>query len=477
MPAICDKCKAECIEVNQEGFTPSVQCESCKKWFHFKCADVGKGIERFAFECESCDPTGKTRKPYLEFREKAREKLAVFELLKAQEILVERLEDVQAKIQNLKKTGTKLDFQQCLENLQVDFAKFESNDDQLRRTDVDLSHAYYQNYQTFKNDFGSSIAILESKLVELFPYNFDEREEEKAEDTKDPFKKNENELEIEELLKQIQALKNSNELADKIEKLDLEFQVFKLETAEINANLRRKLNNPEKEEILNTEDLKDILSKITSSKGKNIELAKVPLPTFDGSFDKWKQFKAIASILLGERSIGSTRKLLALQQATIKEPNELIRNLEFTEGNEIEAFKLLVRRYDDLNKNSKNEIKNIVKVEPNKDPAKQVRNLLNTSQNTFFNLKAILKDHERTNALRDKREKIEYSDIQLKAKIADILWNFLISQNFSFSTELKFRDYIEENKIELCSIEQLNKFLEIHDRKLENSVKGFDNMC
>lgn len=90
--------------------------------------------------------------------------------------------------------------------------------------------------------------------------------------------------------------------------------------------------------------------------------------------------------------------------------------------------------------------------------------------NVFNNAEGILRETEEGEAFRIGRLKINFSTLQIKEKSADILFNYNIEARFDFQTALAFEEFIEKRDLKHVTIEQIQEFLELQTKKLEQSA-------
>lgn len=84
----------------------------------------------------------------------------------------------------------------------------------------------------------------------------------------------------------------------------------------------------------------------SANQPSNVKLPKITLPTFDGSYTKWKQFQDLFVQLIGSQPIGGAQKLFYLKANLTGEPSRLIRHLQASDDNYKIAWQILVDRYD-----------------------------------------------------------------------------------------------------------------------------------
>ena len=70
------------------------------------------------------------------------------------------------------------------------------------------------------------------------------------------------------------------------------------------------------------------------------------MPSFDGSYTKWKQFEELFTQMVASQQIGGTQKIIYLKQNLTGEAAKLIQHISVTEDNFAVAWKILQDRYN-----------------------------------------------------------------------------------------------------------------------------------
>ncbi|CAH1115111.1 unnamed protein product [Psylliodes chrysocephalus] len=79
----------------------------------------------------------------------------------------------------------------------------------------------------------------------------------------------------------------------------------------------------------------------------NIQLPKIKLPLFDGSYDKWFSFHDIFQKVIHQSSFLTTIEKMQYLKTNIRgEASKIIEHLEITEDNYLSAWELLKKRYE-----------------------------------------------------------------------------------------------------------------------------------
>uniref|UniRef100_A0A2S2P573 Uncharacterized protein n=2 Tax=Schizaphis graminum TaxID=13262 RepID=A0A2S2P573_SCHGA len=85
----------------------------------------------------------------------------------------------------------------------------------------------------------------------------------------------------------------------------------------------------------------------TESSGSNVQLPKIPLPTFDGRLQSWPDFRDRFSILVGQRShLSNIEKFYYLLGCLQAGPTDVVKGITVSETTYDLAWSALVKRYD-----------------------------------------------------------------------------------------------------------------------------------
>ncbi|KAF0736570.1 Integrase catalytic domain-containing protein, partial [Aphis craccivora] len=85
----------------------------------------------------------------------------------------------------------------------------------------------------------------------------------------------------------------------------------------------------------------------TESSGSNVQLPKIPLPTFDGRLQSWPDFRDRFSILVGQRShLSNIEKFYYLLGCLQPGPTDVVKGITVSETTYDLAWSALVQRYD-----------------------------------------------------------------------------------------------------------------------------------
>lgn len=298
----CISCRQECKDCKKvPEAEPSVQCSKCLRWQHFKCANVTDDITKYLFNCEECDPTGAVRKNYDDYVAQTTRKSTVegaSELLKAQQQLLLKFGRLKKSYPQLSDPSHEIraDYSEKLSEI---YNEFEANDTNLRQTNLEQTHEYYLNYDDVNQQFTDIIQVLE----------------------KPSFKQNKNDHPKNETPSQ--KMNDSNTFT----------------TSE-------KGNVKHEEPQVSSRDFQDFMKILINKESKGINLNKINIPVFDSKPENWRSFREIVQIMMDDSSINSTRKLLALKQATQGEAKKLIQNIRYGPDADRRAFSLLIGRFD-----------------------------------------------------------------------------------------------------------------------------------
>ncbi|KAJ8733938.1 hypothetical protein PYW07_014489 [Mythimna separata] len=138
--------------------------------------------------------------------------------------------------------------------------------------------------------------------------------------------------------------------------------------------------------LLNQDD-----SSIKESTSKNINSIKLPtikLPSFDGSYDQWLEFKdTYLSLIHSSKDIDEIQKFHYLRSALTGNALQVIKSLEFTAGNYRIAWELLENRFNNNRLLIYNHLKALFAMQPmSKESSAQIRKL---TDNILRNLRAL----------------------------------------------------------------------------------------
>lgn len=444
----CTLCNEPCEDPQANALSePSVQCEVCNKWQHFKCAQVEGEIHRFKFACNGCDPQGQVRKTYDEFilnRNSIDDK--TLKLLTAQKSHLDRLDRRTGEFKRDSEGLLRAD-KDILSKTIKDFESFERNDVSIRISSLQPDHEYYVNYGKIKKRFQVFIEDLTKET---------------------------------EMLARRQRQQGFNSLDQNGRELQLiteEFTNYKRDEQERFRNFISGFNAEnlgEIKQVNSSSDLQEMMKLLVTKETKGINLNKLNIPLFNSKPENWRSYREIVQIMMDDCSINSTRRLLALKQSTEGEAYRLIQNIRYGPDADRRAFNLLIGRFDNPRKMINTELANLFNKEKQKDATKNVKALLDCSLNVFSNIEGIIRESEESAAAQEERSKREFSTSEIKEKIADVVFNYSIESRFDNPTALAFSDFLEKHNLKHVTIEQMQAFLEIQAKKLEQSASQID---
>ncbi|KAL0810831.1 hypothetical protein ABMA28_010141 [Loxostege sticticalis] len=103
------------------------------------------------------------------------------------------------------------------------------------------------------------------------------------------------------------------------------------------------------------------------------KLPVIKIPTFDGTYFKWLEFRDTFVSLVHERKIRDVHKFYYLNSYLDGEASRVISNLEVTDKNYSEAWKLLCDRYDNKRQLINNHLKSLFSLESVRETEKSLR--------------------------------------------------------------------------------------------------------
>lgn len=221
-------------------------------------------------------------------------------------------------------------------------------------------------------------------------------------------------------------------------------------------------------------EINDMLRVLVSKELKGVNLARINVPTFNGDPKNWIMYKDIIDVMIKDRSCNPVRKLLCLKQSTTGSAHRIIRNIRSGEDAHLKAYKMLIDRYDNIRTIMNTELYNLFSKEKKPELAKNVKFLLETSLSFVFNLENIIRENEESLALVEKREKLTFTNSQIKEKLADIFFLHAIKSRFGATLSLSFEEYVEKLQLKHITIENLIDFLEKQHRKMEFSMASYE---
>lgn len=79
----------------------------------------------------------------------------------------------------------------------------------------------------------------------------------------------------------------------------------------------------------------------------NIKLPRVTVPTFDGSYRKWFQFRdLIIELIHSNKSLGGAQKLMYLKTYLVGDAAKLIHHMQISDDNYFYCWNILTNRFD-----------------------------------------------------------------------------------------------------------------------------------
>lgn len=149
----------------------------------------------------------------------------------------------------------------------------------------------------------------------------------------------------------------------------------------------RKLSEKQNQTQVGIKELIESL-KCISDRKMDIKLPKIDLPTFDGNFDKWIEFRDLFISMVHSKQITSVEKMQYLKFHLSSQAADVIKHLKISEANYDTAWTLLMSRYDNKKILINNYIKKFLalkKVE--QDSANELKNLLDSSKEILYSLR------------------------------------------------------------------------------------------
>lgn len=461
----CPVCQQVCqsLELFPEAEN-SVQCATCLRWYHFGCSHVTAEISNFTFKCIECDPTRESLSEYLEHMKTLGEdnkliskediQVKITSLIEAQESLLVKSDDHLTALDSCRiENRTVVFYSDILTASNCDFNELGRNHDKLLDLIEEDDEIYLEKYEVAVQNFKS--IKLKSEWGVKNPFNEIPIDLASFEDKKYELLKTERELK--------KCLKMYNRESEKLKETRREFEEYlKSKKDSISVDSKdKKANDPQ---------LNEVLQMLMSKELRGVNIGKVNLPIFNSDPANWIQFKDIASIFLFEPHTNSTRKLLALKQATKGSANKLICNIRSGEDAHLKAYKLLCDRYDNERTLMNTELVTLFNKVKYPDLPKNVKFLLETSLSCYTNLTNIIQENIESNALFNKKEFVKLTSVDLKSRLADVFFLHAIKSRFCATLSLQFEEYIEKLQISHITIENLIDFLEKTHKKLEYSM-------
>lgn len=157
------------------------------------------------------------------------------------------------------------------------------------------------------------------------------------------------------------------------------------------------------------------------SSHSNIKLPDIKLPQFDGSYDKWLEFKNSYVTLIHKRTdLDLIQKFHYLRSSITGTASQVISALEFTDSNYLLAWELLENRFHNERLLIHNHVKSLFTMSPmNKESPKYIRSMID---NILRNLRALKSLNEPTETW-------------------DTLIIYLVASKFDLCTEREWETY------------------------------------
>lgn len=188
----------------------------------------------------------------------------------------------------------------------------------------------------------------------------------------------------------------------------------------------------------------------TEPRDMDLILPKVTLPTFDGGYQKWVEFKDIFSELVHNSNISETKKMHYLTTSVRGEPKNLIKHLPAVGTNYAAAWNLITSRYDNKRLLVSTLLNKLMSQPAHKrESASALKSLHDVTRECIQGLNA-------------QGIPVEYWD--------DILVHILLHK-MDEETQTAFEQSLTDNK-RLITIEELLKFLERRFQSLETRAKN-----
>nr|XP_026492511.1 uncharacterized protein LOC113398129 [Vanessa tameamea]XP_026492512.1 uncharacterized protein LOC113398130 [Vanessa tameamea] len=203
------------------------------------------------------------------------------------------------------------------------------------------------------------------------------------------------------------------------------------------------------------EDLEQITSSISKKNPSNqptnmyeVRLPQINLPTFSGGYDEWQTFYDLFVSLIHENgSLSGVQKLHYLKSSLLGEPANLLKNLSTTEINYGEAWKMLVKRYNNFRYNT-NEIMKKLFYQKNviTDSAVNLKQLLDTTSACLKSL----------------------SNLGVNIENWDLFINYLVVSKLDQESRKQWEVHVSQTESDaLPTWKDLSQFLETRFRTLE----------
>lgn len=132
----------------------------------------------------------------------------------------------------------------------------------------------------------------------------------------------------------------------------------------------------------------------TNTQSFNHKLPRIELPTFNGNFTRWQEYKdSFAAMVHTNRDLTDSQKLNYLKASVKGEPSDMLRALTITDENYTIAFNKLMKRYDNKRRIVDTHIREILNLEPVKSVSKYsniaLRLFINSLENHLQCLEAL----------------------------------------------------------------------------------------
>lgn len=127
------------------------------------------------------------------------------------------------------------------------------------------------------------------------------------------------------------------------------------------------------------------------SRIKGVKLPTISLPTFDGSYDRWLEFRdTYLSIIHNSNNLENVQKFHYLRSVLTGNALQVIKSLEFSADNYLVAWGLLENRYNNNHLLVHNHVKAIFSAQSmSKESAAQIRKLIDTILRNIRALKTL----------------------------------------------------------------------------------------
>lgn len=201
-------------------------------------------------------------------------------------------------------------------------------------------------------------------------------------------------------------------------------------------------------------------------KSSEIPLPRIQLPIFNGKYEEWQSFyDMFVSLIHDNTSLSNVQKLHYLKANVTGEPETLLRNFAITEQNYEEAWKQLVKRYNNKRYNANAILKTLFSQKTlTFASANSLKQLLDTTTSCLQSLQNIGVDTKSCDAF------IVYLVVSKLDTESHKLWEQMLSSTTDLPTWVQLTEFLESR---FRSIEMIDPCKQFVKSSVSNKINQF----